>query len=176
MRKTSIIAAMAGLLLSWQAFSDTSSPSTETQPTTRPAATAGDSDAMFRQLLSPVRNSAAPLQPVPDQPGVNAASAAVAPKGETQNLIREGTYIHDRTGRLARTADGQLEFRYESDGQAMQDPPMIVLPNLSLMQMEDAIKNTSSDLKFRITGMVTEYGSRNYILIYKVVSAESDVK
>jgi hypothetical protein len=51
----------------------------------------------------------------------------------------------------------------------MQDPPVIVLPNLKLMQMEQALKGTNRDLRFRITGMVTEYNGRNYILIEKAV-------
>jgi hypothetical protein len=51
----------------------------------------------------------------------------------------------------------------------MQDPPVVILPNLKLMGMEQAVKNSSRDLKFSITGMVTEYNGRNYVLLEKVV-------
>jgi hypothetical protein len=37
------------------------------------------------------------------------------------------------------------------------------------MAMENATKAQSRDLRFRVTGMVTEYGGRNYILLEKVV-------
>ena len=72
-------------------------------------------------------------------------------------------------GRLTKSADGsQMEFTFESDGQNVQEPPMIILPNLKLMAMEDAVNGANRDLKFRITGMVTEYKGRNYILMEKV--------
>ena len=78
--------------------------------------------------------------------------------------------VRDRTGRLTRSPDGQLmEFTFDSDGQSLQDPPMVILPNLKLMAMENAVSGSSRDLRFRITGQVTEYKGRNYILLEKVV-------
>ena len=58
---------------------------------------------------------------------------------------------------------------FEADGKALKDPPVVVLPNLKLQLMEDQIKQTNRDLKFRVTGMVTEYRGRNYVLLDKVV-------
>ena len=37
------------------------------------------------------------------------------------------------------------------------------------MAMEDAVQGANRDLRFRATGMVTEYRGRNYILLEKVV-------
>jgi hypothetical protein len=51
----------------------------------------------------------------------------------------------------------------------MQDPPMIILPNLKLEMMEQALQGSNRDLKFHVTGMVTEYHSRNYLLLERVV-------
>ena len=86
-----------------------------------------------------------------------------------QNLKREGDYVNDRMGRLTKSADGQtMEFTFESDGRTMQDPPVIILPNLKLMSMEDAVNSGNRDLRFRVTGQVTEYKGRNYILLEKV--------
>jgi hypothetical protein len=51
----------------------------------------------------------------------------------------------------------------------MKDPPLVVLPNLKLMAMENAVTGSSRDLRFRISGTVTEYKGRNYILLDKVV-------
>ena len=45
---------------------------------------------------------------------------------------------------------------------------MIILPNMRLTMMENAIAQQNRDLKFRVTGMVTEYHGRNYILLEKV--------
>ncbi|MGC3945402.1 MAG: hypothetical protein QM762_12960 [Chryseolinea sp.] len=95
---------------------------------------------------------------------------ATAPNAPKLNVLREGSYIVDRIGRLSKTSDPQQwEFAFESDGQALKDPPVVVLPNLKLMMMEDQLKETRRDLKFRVTGMVTEYRGRNYVLLEKVV-------
>jgi hypothetical protein len=46
---------------------------------------------------------------------------------------------------------------------------MVILPNLRLMQMEESVTSSNRDLKFRVTGMVTEYRGRNYILLEKAL-------
>jgi len=139
------------------------------RPTTRPSEPANP-DLMLRQLLSPARPSAKPLEPVQYEPQQDVTSkTAIAPRVEPQNLVREGSFIFERAWRLTRTADGQFEFTFESDGSALKDPPMIILPNLKLTVMETAVKTSGRDLKFNVSGMVTEYNGRNYILLEKVV-------
>jgi hypothetical protein len=138
------------------------------RPTTRPSEPANP-DMMLRQLLSPARPSAKPLESVEYEPQQDATSrTGIAPKTEPQNLVREGSFVIDRVGRLTRAADGHLEFTFEADGTALKDPPMIIHPNLKLRDMETAVKTNSRDLKFVVTGMVTEYNGRNYILLEKV--------
>src|SRR3954466_9748919 len=120
----------------------------QSRPTTRPAEPPNP-DLMLRQLLSPARPSAKPLEPVQYPQEDTTSKNAIAPKVETQNLVREGSYVIRRVGRLTRTAEtGQFEFTYEADGSALKDPPMIILPNLKLTQMENAVKTNSRDLKF----------------------------
>ena len=58
---------------------------------------------------------------------------------------------------------------YDADGKAMRDPPVIVLPNMKLMLMENALSTSGRDLRFRVTGMLTAYRGRNYIMLEKVV-------
>jgi len=145
--------------------------------TTRPSTQANEkilpADQMLSQMLRPVSGGTArPLQPLSNVPAVDASTGlgATAPRAPTLQVLREGSFIVDRTGRLTRSADGQgWELAFESDGRSLQDPPLVILPNLKLMAMEDAVKNQSRDLRFRVTGMVTEYGGRNYILLEKVV-------
>src|SRR5258706_3964045 len=118
------IALIVVLGISMGAFAQTTRPATG--PSERP-----NRDMMLRKLLSPARGSAKPLEPVIFPPEVDQSSKmAVAPKTDSQNLVREGSYIPERVGRLTRTADGQNEFTFESDGSALKDPPMIILPNL----------------------------------------------
>lgn len=136
--------------------------------TTRPANPTADE--MMKQLLTPTKPQTPPLTPLPDAPTKDATTLkTVAPGGQQQNLIREGTRLFDRTGRLTKTAEGMMELTFDADGQGMKDPPMLILPNLNLMGMEKAIASASRDLKFRVTGQVTEYNGRNYILLDKFV-------
>jgi hypothetical protein len=139
--------------------------------TTQPITPAKD---VLNNMLQPTgtTGSARPLQPGSAGPAVDASTGAgaIAPNAPQLNVIREGSYIVDRLGRLSQAAEGQgMEFVFESDGQALRDPPVVVLPNLKLMLMEDQIKETRRSLKFRVSGMVTEYRGRNYVLLEKVV-------
>jgi hypothetical protein len=145
-----------------------SSAGPSTQPTTRPATL--PADQMLTRLLRPGTGTAQPLRPVENPPALDQTTGKpVPPNFPMSTVIREGEYLPDRTGRLTKTADGQFEFSFDSDGKALQDPPVIILPNLKLMQMENAVNASSRDLKFRISGQVTEYKGRNYILIDKFV-------
>src|SRR5688572_26496493 len=99
--------------------------------TTRPAGTrpvpAGE---LLDSLLKPPSAVGQPLQPIQEGPAPDATSgkAAIAPGAPQLNLLREGTYVVDRTGRLTRGADGQTaEFTFDSDGKALKDPPMVIL-------------------------------------------------
>jgi hypothetical protein len=123
-------------------------------------------------MLRPGATNSRPLQPLPDpaQPDRTTGAAAVAPGAPQMSVMREGSFVVDRTGRLTRSADGQqYEFTFDSDGKSMKDPPVVILPNLKLMAMENAVSGSNRDLRFRITGMVTEYRGRNYVLLEKVV-------
>jgi len=144
-----------------------------TPPATQPSVRSLSADQLLSQMLKPGNPSAArPLQAIDDGPIVDASSGAgaVAPGAPTLNVLREGTYLADRVGRLNRTSDGsQAELTFDSDGKAMKDPPVLILPNLKLMAMENAVIGTNRDLRFRITGVVTEYRGRNYVLLEKVV-------
>jgi hypothetical protein len=143
--------------------------------TTRPASTQParqSAEEMLTQLLRPTTQAAKPLQPIADGGGgvVNrmTGSGALPPGAPQLNLLNEGTVIVDRVGRIARIADGQnWELTLESDGRVMKDPPMLVLPNKMLTAMQQAVISQSADIKFRISGEVTEYNNRNYILIQK---------
>jgi hypothetical protein len=139
--------------------------------TTQPAKPAGN-EATIQSLLKPAGPTVRPLPPVADAPAIDATSGkgAVAPTAPQITVVREGSFLVDRTGRLQRSADGQqMEFHFDTDGKTLKDPPVVVLPNLKLMQMENAVTGSSRDLRFRITGMVTEYRGRNYVLLEKVV-------
>ncbi|MBC8107280.1 MAG: hypothetical protein H7Z14_11870 [Anaerolineae bacterium] len=150
------------------AGAQTTQPASSAQPpSTQPSA-----GRLLDEMLKPSGTTARPLQPLPDPPAPDRTSggAAVAPGSEQMPVIREGSFIVDRTGRLTKSPDGQqFEFNFEADGRTMKDPPVVIIPNLKLMAMENAVNGSNRDLKFRVTGMVTEYKGRNYVLLEKVV-------
>jgi hypothetical protein len=129
------------------------------KPPSRPGTAAGESSG--QALRKPE---------TPPETDANSGKGAVQPGAPAVTVLREGTYLVDRLGRLTRSADGSTaEFTFESDGAALQDPPVVIVPNLKLMAMEDAANAINRDLRFRITGMVTEYRGRNYVLLEKAV-------
>jgi len=150
-----------------------------TPPLTRPASSTTapndmrfmSSDQVFDQMLKPATRPSKQLAPLPEQPvrDTKSAAGAVKPNAPPVVVIREGSMIIDRLGRISHTQTGQAEFNFESDGKALRDPPMLLLPNLILNQIEDQIAVSNRDLKLRVTGVVTEYKGRNYLLLEKVI-------
>ena len=155
-------------------------PATQLIVTTPPAATRPtnrSAEETLRQMLRPQGESARPLRPVePEQPpatDITSGPGAVAPGAPPRPVVREGTLLLDRLGRLTRSEDGQsLELTLDSDGRAMADPPMILLPNRRLQQLEARVQGSYRDLKVRVSGEVMEYRARNYLLLsrWSVVS------
>jgi hypothetical protein len=164
---SALLAAIAG------ASSALAAPATmpATQPSTNPRGQS--SDQMLNNLLRPPPGGQArPLQPMPEPAQADRTSGpgAVRPAAPAVPTLREGTLILDRPGRMTRTPDGsQAEFIFEADGKTMRDPPMIILPNIQLMAMENAVTGANRDLRFRVSGTVTEYKGRNYLLLMKVL-------
>jgi len=136
----------------------------QTRPTTQ------DVQDKFDRLIG-TSSEPAPLKPQPS-PGFDTTSS-VAPDAPRQALKREGTYIVDRIGRLVKTSS-EWEFNLEADGEGLMDPPLIVLKNLKLKLMQDQQAASNRDLRFRVTGMLTEYDGRNCVLIEKVIVLSDD--
>ncbi len=142
-------------------------------PATRPAARGQSADQLIGEMLKPPARPDGAALPTPDEPPAadrTSGKGAVKPGAPIVSVLREGTFLVDRVGRLTRSLDGtHAEFTFEADGQALQDPPVVIVPNLKLMAMEDAAENAKRDLRFRVSGMVTEYRGRNYVLLEKVI-------
>ena len=166
-----VIASLAACTAWWGSATAQTPAGASSGATTRPAGKSAEE--MLNQLLRPTgegRSTQPTTAPAVQGGGIDVTSgnAAVAPGAPVVTVMREGTDIVNRVGRLTRSADGQSwEFTFESDGRSMQDPPVVILPNLSLMKMETATAGMSRDLRFRITGEVTEYRGRNYVLLRK---------
>jgi hypothetical protein len=177
-----ILACLLSLAAGWQANQPATRPATQptTQPTTQPAEAADDVLGRLLQTTRPTTGPASdPSRPLSGDRfagGLNNATgggtASVAPDTPPQRLVREGTYIIDRLGTVRPSNDQRgLEFVFAADGEgrnAAVDAPMLLLPNLNLVAVESVIR-TEPDRRLRVTGRVTEYRGRNYLLLEKVV-------
>lgn len=148
------------------------------QAATAPATSVSDEadtalDDLFAEdpMNDPSAGTALRAEPIAPSYDLTSGSGAVDPKAPPVRVMREGTFLVDRVGRVEQSMDGSLPvFVFESDGDALQDPPVLLIPNLKLMALEDALDAAQGDsLRFRITGELTEYRGRNYVLLQKVI-------
>jgi hypothetical protein len=164
-----VVVAFVFLVMPGSLWSQTTRPSAQTAPATRPSDRYADE--MLREMLQSPGSEARPLRPVTDLlPAVDLTSGtgAVAPFATTRPVRREGTMLLDRIGRLTRLADGRgFEFTLDSDGRALADPPLLLLPNRELMRLEDSVLSSYRDQKVRVSGEMTEYRGRNYLLLQR---------
>jgi hypothetical protein len=147
-------------------------------PLTRPEP-AVQSPASADQMLKDMLSAGKPTVIPPSNNGslqkdMTSGPAAVAPKAPTLTVLPEQTQIFDRVCRLSASNDGMHEqLTFDADGAALSDPPVLILPNLKLMDLEKVAGDRNTRL--RVTGTITEYRGRNYILLQKVVvMADSD--
>jgi hypothetical protein len=135
--------------------------STAAPPTTGPS----PAEQMLNEMLQPTTSTSAAPTTRPEQP------PALEPQGvvshhATSSLLREGSDVISRSGRLHKSSEGPYsQFAFDQKSGESAFAPMLVLPNLQLMSMEDAAAATKEDLSFTISGTVTEYKGRNYILL-----------
>jgi hypothetical protein len=166
-----ILAGMTVALAADEPATTQPSNTPTTQPTTQPAEVQIiQSDSEMARMFQ-TSNAPQPIQPESAPPAVDSTSgmAAVTPKAPPVLLRPEGYYVVGRLGRLGKPVDGFHEFIFDSDGQALRDPPMKILPNQLLDSMEAQTKTSADPMSFRISGYITVYKNRNYILIDKAV-------
>jgi hypothetical protein len=122
-------------------------------------------ERMLNEMLAPSGGGRSTSPTTRPQPSSVLEPAGFVPAGGSGRLLREGSDVIARRGHLKKIEDSAYsEFVFDgSRGSALA--PMLVLPNLQLMSMEDASAATREDLTFTVSGMVTEYRGKNYILL-----------
>ena len=138
------------------------------QAATQPAAASQPSadTALTNLLKTPTAAPVAPPATLPSPPEVMPAASGVAPGQPAVNRLREGQPLWNRVGRLVKDKTGEgYMFAFESDGKALADPPMGLLPCRMLEQMETVSEKGTKPVKFRVSGQVTEYHGQNYLLV-----------
>jgi hypothetical protein len=91
-------------------------------------------------------------------------------KTSKPNDWRDGYMIIDRVGRIHFDPEGlQWLFTFEADGGSLLEPPLTLHPCRLLEIMENAVERSSESLRFRISGQISQYQGRNYLLLRKVL-------
>ena len=118
---------------------------------------------MSEQAKRPVLPAAPADQPV-SQPAAAAPATIIRPLP-----MPPGSMIVDRVGRLVRDdAAGWWTFRFESENSRLYEAPLRILPNRHLEAMETILEKTAAPgLRFLVTGEVTHYRQKRYLLIRK---------
>lgn len=93
-----------------------------------------------------------------------ASAAAGAAGGKPGKLLREGTFLASRKGRVIRASSGEWVFHFDQDAAAPGDPPMVLMPSMNLMAMEKLAERGGESLTFQVSGQVFVYHGRNYLL------------
>ena len=131
-------------------------------------------EAKARPGASPARNRDLPPEPIErDIPG----SLKIRPLPTRRprevgppSLLRQDKRLVDREGRIIRS-NRQTRFVFDNG-----DKPIILLPNGKLERMEDMADFGRRRMRFRISGAVTQYRRRNYLLTSKMVVIPKEVE
>ncbi len=132
----------------------------------KPAAPAASAQPSPAQIMDEVEKARPKDAPAP--------AATPAPEGERKDgseartasgrLLREGSFIANRKGRMVRASSGDWAMTFDADATGPADPPMILMPCLNLMSMEKIAERAGDTLTFTVSGQVFVYKGKNYLL------------
>lgn len=123
------------------------------------------------------RDAARPVLAVPD-PGAAPAHVAgpTIPTVPPEKLLREGSMITSRRGRMIRQPDGDWALTFDADAAGKSEPALLLLPCMNLQAMERVAERGGEAATMSVSGIVTTYKSRNYLLpTMYMVNRPSDI-
>jgi hypothetical protein len=163
---------------------------TEPEPASKPAPETKPSDAVADASAKPGIPGTQPISPdeiikrlLQDRPGepvlptpravaAVAPAASVAPARNTGEVAAAGKeVVIDRLARLVKERGGDWwEAHFESDN-TLEDQPVLLLPCLVLERNAERLTtgNEGGYVKFRLSGELTEYKGRQFLLLRKVI-------
>jgi len=105
-----------------------------------------------------------------DRPGLESAGPLpeIVSGPEEGPLLPEGTFVVDRPGRLVREGDWWTLVFESADGR-VPGQQLLLLPSRQLEIMEQTSRGGARSVVFIVSGEVTEFHGRNYLLLRKVL-------
>jgi len=136
---------------------------------TKKAKSSTDPDSIIRAMLE--ERPGTPVLAPSETSSAILAQPSVAPLPEAVKIqlpTMFGTMVNDRIVRLAQDKDGWRIVRFETDN-TLQEQPIRVLPNEKLAEAQKlSISKTGIELKLVVSGELTQYKGRQYLLIRRV--------
>lgn len=122
------------------------------------------------QAIPRTHSLSAPTEKEPEQPAESPKEEGFAIGGYSPAIWRDGYMVVDRVGRIV--FDPELQcwlFAFETDANSMAEPPVIIHPSRLLEVMENVVERSGRSSLFRVTGQVTKYQGKNYLLLRKML-------
>jgi hypothetical protein len=113
---------------------------------------------------TPAGGGASPAAPAPSAPATGPSAPAAAEPAQGGRLLREGTFLASRRGRVIKTTGGEWQFHFDTGPENKADAPMVLMPCLNLQAIEKLADRGSEALSFTVSGQVFVYKGRNYLL------------
>lgn len=137
------------------------------KPATGPATTPAKDDdvaAIVRDLQNAAERPRALSRP--DMQVINDAKPTRGADVDAPVLVSERTVLVRKRGRLVRlaSAEGRFAFAFDNDPDSPAPAPMLLHPCAMLQAIEDIAGEQGDWLTFELTGRVTRFGERNYVL------------
>lgn len=119
------------------------------------------------QELERQRPKAQPIQPatLPESTGQGLAGGRLN-RDDKLLLWPEDYFLSGRRGWLR--GEGLAEFAFAADDEGHTDPSIELLRNTKLRQMQTFLEGADYEVEFTLTGRVTEYYGKNYLLVRSV--------
>lgn len=132
---------------------------------TPPAAAPADEGEPGRDTVQDiVRDLERSVGPVGRRPEAEPSTTAEDAPGARRDLVREGTVLLSRRGKIRRASGGAYQFVFDADAEGLADPPMTILPCLLLQRLERYARQAGEDATVLISGHVYAYRKQNYLL------------
>lgn len=178
------LGALALCLAAWQLGALAQNPPAGSPPATSQPADSRDAESVnprrepsptdILDMLAPRDAATRPIVR-PNLPG-RPQRVSPAPEGMPKNamapvaprLYPDGYRLVDRPGRLTREG-AQWILAFENRNANMVEPPIRLLPNRMLEDMEIASSGGAQPVVFLVSGEVTEYRGVNYLLVQKML-------
>ncbi len=144
-----------------------------TESTTKPAVKEDEveTSGLLEEMQKKEVSRAILVRPTPSR-NTTENQESVSPAGKNKKPFESGkkTLVVDRIVRIMKKDKlGWWEVRFKSDN-TLREPPMRILPNKIFQEARTMTRTLGTrDLELRISGMVTHYKGRRYLIIRKVL-------